>query len=198
MRRRKLPSRRKVRPTRSRGVTIASIRRYARRHMAAGSVMLAIVVLAVATYMMVGGSKDPVFVIPELFTYGYTQVSVDAGMDSEGGVVTLTAGCRQIRAHVEPSQAESIYMAIQGVVSPRPNAHDIVADAFDSLGIEVLMVKVTDLRNQTFYGKIILRNGNRVANLDARPSDATAIALRMHVPVYVKTQLLEENGEKIC
>jgi len=120
-------------------------------------------------------------------------------MDSDGsGLITLTAGCNQIRAHVEPSQAESIYMAINDIVAPRPNAHDIVADAFDSLGIDVLMVKVTDMQNQTFYGKIILRNGNRVASLDARPSDATAIALRMHVPVYVKTQLLEENGENIC
>ena len=175
-----------------------SAKQFARKHMVAGSLVLAIIVVAVATYMMVGGSTNPVVVIPELFTYGYSQVTIDASVDNEGGVVTLTSGCRQIRAHVEASQAESIYTGINGIVSPRPNAHDIVADAFNNLGIEVLMVKVTDMRNQTFYGKIIVKNGNRVASLDARPSDATAIAVRMHVPVYVKTQLLEENGEKIC
>jgi len=177
---------------------ISSARRFARKHMVAGSLVLAILIVAVATYTMVGGSRSTVAIIPELFTYGYSQVAIDAGMDNEGGIVTLTSGCRQIRAHVEPAQAESIYTGIEGIVNPRPNAHDIVADAFNNLGIEVLMVKVTELRNQTFYGKIILRNGNRIASLDARPSDATAIAVRMHVPVYVKTQLLEENGEKIC
>jgi hypothetical protein len=166
--------------------------------MVAGSLVLAIIVVAVATYTMTGGSKSPVVIIPELFTYGYSQVTIDAGMDNEGGVVTLTSGCRQIRAHVEPAQAESIYNGINGIVPPRPNAHDIVTDAFNNLGIDVLMVKVTDMRNQTFYGKMIVRNGNRIASLDARPSDATAIAVRMHVPVYVRTQLLEENGEDIC
>ena len=202
-------ARRKVRPAR-RGkkrqraklglpaLKISSARRFARRHMVAGPLVLAILIVAAATYMMVGGSKNPVVVITDLLTYGYSQVAIDASMDNEGGVITLTSGCRQIRAHVEPAQAESIYTGIEGIVNPRPNAHDIVADAFNNLGIEVLMVKVTDMRNQTFYGKIILRNGNRIASLDARPSDATAIAVRMHVPVYVKTQLLEENGEKIC
>ena len=176
----------------------ASARQFARKHVVAGSLVLAILIVAAATYMMVGGSTNPVLAIPELFTYGYSQVTIDASIDNEGGVVMLTSGCRQIHARVEPAQAESIYNGINGIVSPRPNAHDIVTDAFNNLGIEVLMVKVTDMRNQTFYGKIIVKNGNRIASLDARPSDATAIAVRMHVPVYVKTQLLEENGEKIC
>lgn len=172
--------------------------RFGRKHIVVGAIASAILIVAAATYLAFGGSAGSVLNIPELSTYGYSQVLVDAGMDSEGGVITLTSGCQQIRAHVEAAQAESIYNGMMGIVSPRPNAHDIAADAFRNLGIEVLMVKVARVENQTFYGRIVLKDGNRIASLDARPSDATAIAVRMQVPIYVKDELLENNGMNIC
>jgi len=154
---------------------------------------------AVSFYVAYNNYNSTLVYLPELSTVGYGQVIIDTGTDSSGnGVVLLTAGCMQIRTHIEAAQAESIYNGMHGITPARPNAHDIAADAFQALGIKVLMVKVTDMRNQTFYGRIVLRDGNRIASLDARPSDATAIAVRMHVPVYVRTQLLEENGENIC
>jgi len=172
---------------------------FARKHIVIGSIAAAIIIVASATYLAFGGSAGSLASIPELSTNGYSQVLVDAGFDSAGeGVITLTSGCSQIRAHVEAAQAESIYNGMQGMTPARPNAHDIAADAFRSLGIQVLMVKVTRVENQTFYGRIVLKDGNRIASLDARPSDATAIAVRMQVPVYVKDELLEQNSENIC
>jgi len=144
------------------------------------------------------GSNNPFIVIPELFTSGYKQVSVSGGVIGTEGVIMLTAGCQQIVAYTEPYQAESILRGLEHIAEERPNAHDITADAFNSLGIEVLMVKVNELRNNTFYGKIIVKNGNTIASLDAKPSDATAIAVRMNAPVYVKDELLQTYGEKIC
>lgn len=174
-------------------------RQFARKHVVIGSIAAAIIIIASATYLAFGGSAVSLASIPELSTAGYSQVLVDAGFDSAGeGIVTLTSGCSQIRAHVEAAQAESIYDGMEGITPARPNAHDIAADAFQSLGVQVLMVKVTRVENQTFYGRIILKNGNTIASLDARPSDATAIAVRMHVPVYVKDELLEQNSENIC
>lgn len=169
------------------------------RRVLAVAIVAAVVIVAAAVYIAFGGSAGSLASIPDLSTAGYSQVLVDAGFDSEGGgIVTLTSGCQQIRAHVEAAQAESIYEGMEGVTPARPNAHDIAADAFRSLGIDVLMVKVTRVENQTFYGRIILKNGNTVASLDARPSDATAIAVRMQVPIYVKDELLQNNAENIC
>jgi bifunctional DNase/RNase len=181
------------------GKRAPTARQFARKHVVIGSVVIAIIIIASATYLAFGGSAGSVLSIPELSTNGYSQVLVGASIDSHGeGVVTLTSGCSQIRAHVEAAQAESIYSGMEGMTPARPNAHDIAADAFRSLGIDVLMVKVTRVENQTFYGRIILRNGNTIASLDARPSDATAIAVRMQVPIYVKDELLEQNGQDIC
>lgn len=161
----------------------------------AGILVIAIIVIA---YLFLAPSPAPTIIITGLSTLGYKQVSVDAAIISNQGIVTLTSECYQILAYVEAHQAESIIMGIEGIVPARPNSHDIAADAFESLGIELLMAKVTELRNNTFYGKLILKSGNRVASLDARPSDATAIAVRMGVPIYVKHDLLKEYGESIC
>lgn len=137
-------------------------------------------------------------IITGLSTVGYKQVLIDAAIIENQGVVTLTSECYVITAYVEKYQVSSILMGINDVLPPRPNAHDIAADAFDTLGIEVLMVKVTEVRDNSFHGKLILRKGNRIANLDARPSDATAIAVRTDAPIYVKGDLLEEHGAYVC
>jgi bifunctional DNase/RNase len=136
--------------------------------------------------------------IPELSTDGYKLASVDVAYDSQNGVVSLTSGCRRIVAFVERDQAESIYRGINRIIAERPNAHDIMVDSMRDFGIEVVMAKVTDLQNSSFYGSIILRQGNTVSNLDARPSDATAIAVRVGAPVYVKSELFDSEGEEIC
>jgi len=162
------------------------------------SAVFVVAIIAITVYLFLASSKTPFPIITGLSTLGYKKVSVDAAVINNQGIVTLTSGCYQILAYVETHQAESIIMGIEGIVPARPNAHDIAVDAFESLGIELLIVKVTELRNNTFYGKLILKSGNRVASLDARPSDATAIAIRMDVPIYVKDGLLKEYGEYIC
>jgi bifunctional DNase/RNase len=165
------------------------------------TIILATAVIAVAlivVYFLFSGAVEPFAIITGLSTIGYKQVSVDAAVIGDQGIVLLTSDCYQITANVEAYQAESIIMGLENISPARPNAHDIAADAFNSLDVQLLMVKITDMRNNTFYGKMILKNGNRIAELDARPSDATAIAIRMGVPIYVNEELLKENGEYIC
>jgi bifunctional DNase/RNase len=60
------------------------------------------------------------------------------------------------------------------------------------------MVKVTELKGNSFYSKLILRQGNTILSLDARPSDAIAIALRANSSIYVNSTLLREVGKKVC
>jgi bifunctional DNase/RNase len=136
--------------------------------------------------------------VPGLSTAGYKMVELDVMVGEEAGVVTLTAGCKRIVAYVEAHQAESIYRGINKEYIDRPNAHDITADLLREFNIDVILVKVTEIRDGSFYGKIIMKKGNKIASLDARPSDATAIAVRVGAPVYVKNELLEDYGEEIC
>jgi len=68
------------------------------------------------------------------------------------------------------------------------------------LDAKVLMVKITELKDNTFFAKLFLVKGNLILSLDSRPSDAIAIAARADykVPIYVNENLLENVGEKIC
>jgi bifunctional DNase/RNase len=135
--------------------------------------------------------------LPELMTNDYRLVEIDVAYNQNQGVVTLTSGCRRIVAYVEPHQAESIYRGINRIYVPRPNGHDIAVDTIENFGIEVIMVKVTELKDNAFYGRLIMKEGNRIVSLDARPSDATAIAVRVGAPVYVKNELMESQGEDV-
>lgn len=159
--------------------------------------VLVLIIIFTVVYF-VPFAPSPLTIISDLSTTDYKKVSVDATIVNGDGIVILTSGCYRIIAYVENYQANSILMALNNITPPRPNAHDIAADSFKILGIDLLMVKVTELRDNTFYGKIILRSGNKVASLDARPSDATAIAIRMGAPIFVKEDLLKEYGEYFC
>jgi bifunctional DNase/RNase len=135
--------------------------------------------------------------LPELSTFGYSQVSISADVVGDRGVITLTGDCYQVTAYTEVTQAESIANGLAGRIGFRPNAHDLMKSIFDSLGIQVVMVKIVEIRNNTYIGKLILRQGNRVLSLDSRPSDGTALAVRTNSPIYMKEDLLKA-GKYIC
>ncbi|MEM5855385.1 MAG: bifunctional nuclease family protein, partial [Candidatus Aenigmatarchaeota archaeon] len=137
--------------------------------------------------------------LPQLSTKGFSKVeSVETNVLGNTGSVSLKADCYELMATVEASQAESIQRGIDKIYVSRPNAHDIAKDVFQSFGIEVLMVKITELRDSSFYSKLILKQGNTIVELDARPSDAMAIALRVNASIYVNSTLLKEVGRKVC
>jgi bifunctional DNase/RNase len=172
--------------------------------------LVALVAIVAGVYMIIwsgvlkfkGDSvigPDELFVIlPNLITDDYAKVEIDVAYDSFQGVVSLTSGCKRIVAYVEPAQAESIYRGINDVYASRPNSHDISVDAFENLDIDIVLVKITEIKDGAFYGKLILRSRNKVVELDARPSDATAIAVRMDAPIYINKALLDQEGEAIC
>ena len=126
------------------------------------------------------------------------EVEPDARVLGEFGVVSLTGGCYSLTANTEAEQAESIFNGLNKIVGVRPGTHDLMKDAFENLEIKVVMVKIVELRNDTFIGRLILQSGNRVADLDSRPSDGISIAVRTDAPIYVKEDLMKEQGTYIC
>jgi bifunctional DNase/RNase len=89
-------------------------------------------------------------------------------------------------------EASAIQLGLESVTSPRPRTHDLLASVLRTLGSEVVKVVVADLRDQTFYAVIHVRRGNEELEIDARPSDAIALALRTGSPVFVAPSVLEK------
>lgn len=91
-------------------------------------------------------------------------------------------------------EAESITIALQEVEVARPLTHDLLRNVFNSLDARVLRVEVVALREDTFYGNIVAEVNGRTLNIDSRPSDALALAVRVHVPILVSRSVLEMAG----
>lgn len=91
-------------------------------------------------------------------------------------------------------QVEAIAIAseLQGVKHPRPMTHDLLKNALEGVGCEILRVEINDLRNNTFYARIIVTRGGEEVSLDSRPSDAIALAIRADVGIYCHDHVLQQ------
>jgi len=94
-------------------------------------------------------------------------------------------------------EAQSIAWNMQGIKMQRPLTHDLFKSVLNSTNIEMTRVVIDNLKDNTFYATIGLNfNGNKV-EIDSRPSDAVAIALRMKVPIFVSEEVFEKAAVKI-
>lgn len=91
-------------------------------------------------------------------------------------------------------EAESITIALQEVEVARPLTHDLVKNIFSELNARLVQVEVVALRDDTFYGNIVAEVDGRTLNIDSRPSDALAIAVRAHVPILVDQAVMDSAG----
>ena len=119
------------------------------------------------------------------------------GLDAQDLPVVLLAeqgGERWLPIWIGSAEARSIQIGLEGLSGPRPNSHDFAQRVVRSLRGEVERVVVTELRKGTYYAVLTLvRAGERV-EIDARPSDAIALALRAGAPIFVREALLAEAG----
>lgn len=91
-------------------------------------------------------------------------------------------------------EADSITIALQEVEVARPLTHDLVKNIFNSFDARVLRVEVVALQEDTFYGNIVAEVDGRTVNIDSRPSDALALAVRAHVPIMVSKTVMDMAG----
>jgi hypothetical protein len=87
-------------------------------------------------------------------------------------------------------EARSIEIGISGMIPPRPLTYDLIAAVIRTLNAEVKKVVITDLRDQVFYAQVIVSVNGKVSKIDARPSDAIALASRMKSPIFVSKSVL--------
>lgn len=95
-------------------------------------------------------------------------------------------------------EANAIALRVEEIIPPRPMTHDLLHDLLSTLGAEVRRVVVSDLRDNTYYAIVELQMGDVKYSIDARPSDALALALRADAPVFVEESVLKlaESGGK--
>lgn len=91
-------------------------------------------------------------------------------------------------------EAESITIALQEVEVARPLTHDLMKNIFKELNAQVVRIEVIALRDDTFYGNIVAEANGQTLNIDSRPSDALAIAVRAHVPILVASSVMDVAG----
>jgi bifunctional DNase/RNase len=91
-------------------------------------------------------------------------------------------------------EANAILMALEGIATPRPLTHDLTMLLLGKLGARLVKAVVTDMRDQTFFAELELEAGGKTLTLDARPSDAIALALRAQAPIYVASEVMTANA----
>jgi len=115
-----------------------------------------------------------------------------------GSVITLGRDCMAIVAATSPERADSIESALLKRMNERPNAHESFSEMLKAFGIKMHAVVLYGFRGDAYLSDAIFSQGEQVLQLDMRPSDAIAIAIRSNAPIYINSTLLNKQGEKIC
>ena len=101
---------------------------------------------------------------------------------------------RYLPIWIGPAEADAIAVKLQDVSVPRPLTHDLLEAVVTSLGAGIERIVVSELTNDTFYAKIVLAAQGENKEVDCRPSDAIALAVRAKVPIFVEDAVLEKAG----
>ncbi len=117
---------------------------------------------------------------------------------SSGGAYVLilaeAQGSRRLPIIIGSSEAQAIALELENIKPPRPMTHDLMKNLVLNFDSTVKQILINDLAEGTFYARIIFERGDQLNEVDARPSDAIALAVRFGCPIYVTEQVLSEAG----
>ena len=101
---------------------------------------------------------------------------------------------RYLPIWIGPYEAEAITIALQEVEVARPLTHDLLNNVFRALNARLIRVEVTALRDEVYYGNIVAEVDGMTLDVDSRPSDALALAVRAHIPILVSKSVMDAAG----
>ena len=127
----------------------------------------------------------------EMVIYG---VSFDLVGKQPIVLLKTTEGNKFLPIWIGHPEAAAILMKLQGATTPRPMTHDLVADILAQLDAHVVRITVTELRESTFYAQITVQQDGSEVEIDSRPSDAIALAIRSDAPIYAAESVIEESA----
>jgi len=92
-------------------------------------------------------------------------------------------------------EASAIASELEGIRFSRPMTHDLIKNMMEMVDVEVVKVEVCDLKNNTYFALIHFRHGDQEMSIDARPSDALALSLRLKAPIFVAEEVIEKSSK---
>lgn len=101
---------------------------------------------------------------------------------------------RYLPIWVGPYEAEAITVALQEVEMSRPLTHDLLRNLFNLFDAKILRIEIVSLKEDIFYGNIVAQAQEKILDIDSRPSDAIALAVRAHVPILVSQEVMDAAG----
>ena len=122
--------------------------------------------------------------------------SVRVSLTNQQRIVVLreTNAERYLSIYIGPYEAEAITIALQEIEVARPQTHDLLKSVMTHLNARLVRVEVVAMREDVYYGNLVIEVGGRSLNIDCRPSDALALAVRSHVQVFVAREVMESYG----
>jgi len=101
---------------------------------------------------------------------------------------------RYLPIWIGPYEAEAITVALQEIEVARPQTHDLLKNILNTMNARLVRIEVISLREDVFYGNLVVESGGRMLNIDCRPSDALALAVRAHVSIMVANEVMDSAG----
>ena len=123
-----------------------------------------------------------------------SRVAIDPASRAPVVILEDTAHTVALPIWIGPSEAQAIAMRLDGIASPRPMTHDLMKNVLDEVGVELLKVVITELRDNTYHAHLVLRWHGDDIEIDSRPSDAIALAVRFDQPIFVAAAVLEHGN----
>lgn len=123
------------------------------------------------------------------------QLGVDRTTNSPVVILRERDGTRVLPIWIGPAEASAIAMELQGVKFQRPLTHDLLKQVIVGLGGSLQHVYIRAVQENTYFAELLIRRGDDVFQVDARPSDSIAIALRLHAPIFASEGLLGEGDD---
>lgn len=122
--------------------------------------------------------------------------SIRVSLMSQHRIVVLKeeSGDRFLPIWIGPFEADAITLQLQGVDAPRPLTHDLLKTVIESLGGEVVHILISGLEKNTYFARIVLDVDGDTVEIDSRPSDAIALAVRVNAPVFIADEVMDQAG----
>ncbi len=113
---------------------------------------------------------------------------------ANGVILKEIDGERTLPIIIGEYEAQSIALGLENIKPPRPITHDLTLNLLETLGAKIERIVVTELKNNTYYAIVHLRRKMKVFEVDSRPSDAIALAVRESIPIFVEEGVMEKGG----
>jgi len=123
-----------------------------------------------------------------------SRIIINETSDQQVIVIKERSGERSFPIVIGIVEIFAIDRRLKGIIPPRPMTHDLLGSVIDSLGAKIERIVINDLRNHTFYAKIVLSMNGRLIEVDSRPSDAIALGVATEAAIFVDEHVFKETS----